>query len=117
MAAGSGRGAIGLMLGISSHLCPVAPLVGGALASRRQGGIQTIPGRRQLRSLDRSPGGGTNWTFPGVQRFLCVFAMGNVQASACFPAQVSSAVARSSWSTGGVSCPRGGYAAQVSGVC
>lgn len=47
-------------------------------ASSRQGAIQTIPCRRQLCTLDVSRGGGTNWLFPGVQRFLTVFAMGNV---------------------------------------
>lgn len=85
--------------------------------SRRQGGIQTVPCRRQLCALDMSPGGCTNRTFPGVQRFLTVLAVGSVQTGICFPAQVSSVVARSSWSTGGVSCPRAGYAARVSGVC
>lgn len=82
MVAGSGTGDLGLMFGISSHLCPVAPpgRALGVRASRRQEGIQTIPCRRQLCTLDMSPGGGTNWTFPGVQRFLAVLAMENVQA-------------------------------------
>lgn len=59
---------IGLLLGVSGHLCLVSPQVVGEILHRRLGETQSVPCRWQLHTLDMSPGSVTSWM---LSHYIC----------------------------------------------